>query len=532
MADKFDVSHLKENEALNEERYDKVPYESMAFEATHPQNLYAIGKLFGLKPIDYTKAKVLELGCGAGCNLIPMAKLLPNSSFVGIDLSEIQVKQGQELVEDLKLTNINIEKKSILDFSEADGKFDYIIAHGVYSWVPPEVQEKMFEICHTNLSPRGIAYISYNVLPGWNPIKSLREMILYHTKRFSEEGEKIAQMRALLGFIKESLSNSADVYKKYIVEQIDSILKQRDSYLAHEYLELTNSPEYLYQFVERATRHKLKYLADTYVPSMYVGNLPENVQKVLNTADDIVRIEQYIDFLSNRRFRQSLLVHEHQVINRKLDPEVTDELYFSTVYVPDNGGQEIKDYSHLKFVTRNEKGNEVTTRGEITTAALCALGEFKTPAKIREIAKQAAEKIGREIDKEFLKQIKIEVLRFLLHGVIKFYGGPSPSVAKVSEKPKIYDLASYMARKFVWVPNLHHMAIGTDLGTRILLQYMDGNHTVEQLREKLLDHLEKGDINFNVEGKPVTDKEQQCQIIERFVEQRLEFFLKNALLVA
>src|SRR5262249_9809582 len=142
--------------------YDEVPYVSQPFPQTHPDRLATLGHLFGLAPAPLTRCRVLELGCASGGNLIPIAFHLPRSEFVGIDLWRRQVEMGHEGIKELGLTNIHIAHASIQDVDPAWGKFDYIISHGVYSWVPGHVQDNLLAISAQNLAEQGIAYVSYN----------------------------------------------------------------------------------------------------------------------------------------------------------------------------------------------------------------------------------------------------------------------------------------------------------------------------------------------------------------------------------
>src|SRR6266851_5993395 len=148
--------------------YDEVPYHSFPFADSHPDRLATVAHLFGLTPPDPQTARILELGCASGGNLLPMAELYPQGRFIGIDLSERQIAAGQQAVTAVGLTNLELRQASILDVDASWGQFDYVIAHGVFSWVPEPVQDKILSICHTNLQPNGIAYISYNTLPGWH----------------------------------------------------------------------------------------------------------------------------------------------------------------------------------------------------------------------------------------------------------------------------------------------------------------------------------------------------------------------------
>ena len=99
------------------------------------------------------RCRVLELGCTDGGNLLPMAATLPRSSFLGIDLSGRQIAAGQKMIERLGLENVELRQMDIADVGEDFGTFDYIICHGVYSWVPPPVQDKILEICARRLAP-------------------------------------------------------------------------------------------------------------------------------------------------------------------------------------------------------------------------------------------------------------------------------------------------------------------------------------------------------------------------------------------
>ena len=147
--------------------YDAVPYESHPFPQTAPEHLEAIAFVFGLDAPAPGGACVLELGCAAGGNLIPFAARHPGASASGVDLSSVQVGQGDVAIGQAGLSNVELRTFNIADIDAAFGKFDYIICHGVYSWVPAAVQQAILRVCSDNLSDKGVAYVSYNVYPGW-----------------------------------------------------------------------------------------------------------------------------------------------------------------------------------------------------------------------------------------------------------------------------------------------------------------------------------------------------------------------------
>jgi len=140
--------------------YDRVPYNSQPASQTHPDHLAALATLFGLSPAPVEKCRVLELGCGNGANLIPMALTFPGSRFAGVDLAGVPIAAAQALAVELGLENIVFQQLDIMDLDPGFGEFDYIVAHGVYSWVPPAVRDKLMAICRANLAPNGVSLLS------------------------------------------------------------------------------------------------------------------------------------------------------------------------------------------------------------------------------------------------------------------------------------------------------------------------------------------------------------------------------------
>ncbi|MGH9668402.1 MAG: class I SAM-dependent methyltransferase, partial [Bryobacteraceae bacterium] len=116
--------------------YDRFSYPTYAHSQTHPDRLATMAKLFGMTPCPVESCRVLELGCGDGWNLIPMASTLPHSEFVGVDLAADPIARGSEVVEAVGLKNIHLLTLDVMDFDRAMGEFDYIVAHGLYAWVP------------------------------------------------------------------------------------------------------------------------------------------------------------------------------------------------------------------------------------------------------------------------------------------------------------------------------------------------------------------------------------------------------------
>lgn len=190
--------------------YDEIPYPSYAFTQSHPDRLATVATLLGMVPPPVTRCRVLELGCASGGNLIPMAYALPESEFIGIDLSGREVAEGQALIKTLDLPNITLKHLNIMEVDASLGQFDYIIAHGIYSWVPEAVREKMLALCREQLAPNGVAYISYNIHPGWRFLGVVREMLLYHTHHLDDPQAQVTEARAFLEFLTRWIPSDPD----------------------------------------------------------------------------------------------------------------------------------------------------------------------------------------------------------------------------------------------------------------------------------------------------------------------------------
>ena len=306
-----------EADAATEASYDEVPYPGGTYRATHPSHLAMVARLCGVSPAPPARCRVLELGSSMGANIIPMAADLPESEFVGIDLSAKQVKMGKEIIAELGLKNIELRHCGINDVDESFGKFDYIICHGVYSWVPPEVQRGILDCGRKLLTSNGVLYVSYNTYPGWHLRGVVREMMRYHVAAFDTPQRKIRQARGLLDFLVKSARSRSQAYSSLLKEEAEILENRLDSYIYHEHLEEYNEPVYFHEFVRRVDEAGLRYLADAAISSMVAQMFDESTAELLKDVP-LLRREQYMDFLRSRMFRCSLLCHQYVSPNYRM----------------------------------------------------------------------------------------------------------------------------------------------------------------------------------------------------------------------
>lgn len=494
--------------------YDETPYQSYPYTQSRPEKLATLATLFGMTPPDFETARVLELGCAEGGNLIPHAVHHPKGHYVGVDLSKVQVEAGQAKIKALGLKNVELKHCSITDIDASFGKFDYIICHGVLSWVPDFVREKIFEIAGKNLTENGVAYISYNTLPGWNMVRTIRDMMLYHSQRFEKSNEKVGQSRALLSFVQESLKDSDNPYAKFLTQEAELLSKQGDHYLRHDHLEDENKQYYFHEFMEEAGKNDLQYLADVSLSSMYVGNMGAMVAEKLQGINEIVCTEQYMDFITNRRFRSTLLCHKSIKLNRALSNPDIKKFALALDVVPEKPLAEVnlEDNSEaLKFFFKGNKDQHISTSSPWLKAALYVFVENKGyPLKFETVVKKANQKFKENHAPQVEADLLNNALNLVIKGYMEIYLSEKDKDQLKLDKPAVTPLILQQSKDLTstWVTNLYHEPVGVNGFDKCALQYMDGKNSKKQILDMLVEDAKNNKITLNKGDKKVEDVAQ------------------------
>ena len=239
--------------------YDVLEYPPRPFVQTHPDRLATLATLFGLSPTPPARCRVLELGCGVGGNLLPMAAALPGATFVGIDNAAVPIARARELTERLGLGNVSFHPVGIEEYEPPAEPFDYVIAHGVYSWVPEPVRDALLALCARVLSPDGVAYVSYNALPGGHLRQMLRGVLAAGLGGVEEPRERVAAARRFLALLVEA-GEADDELVPTLGRAAREVIDRDDAFLFHDVLADDNQPYYLHEFVASAKAHGLAYL--------------------------------------------------------------------------------------------------------------------------------------------------------------------------------------------------------------------------------------------------------------------------------
>jgi methyltransferase-like protein/2-polyprenyl-3-methyl-5-hydroxy-6-metoxy-1,4-benzoquinol methylase len=521
------------------ETYDSVPYQSKPFAQSAPEQLAVMATLFGLHPPDFRQARVLEIGCSAGGNLIPLAAKYPAVRAVGLDISRVEIDHGKEVISKAGITNCEL---SVLDIakaqSEITGQFDYIVCHGVFSWVPELVRHAILDVIRDHLAPEGVAYVSYNVYPGWKTREVIREMMLFHASGRPTPAERLQQAKAILEYTK-NISAETSTYGKLLRDEAAQVSRAEDYYLHHEYLEIENNPMYFRDFIGLAGARKLAYLGEAGLSDMAPQRLGKDISETLGmlSGGNILATEQYMDFFTNRTFRQTLLVHETQAakINRGLGPQSMREFSVSTTLFADPDFKATAGQLPLAQYKDNF-GRSLGVNGALSLELIKILVDAK-PGSIhfRNIVsklKASVPGLAANADEAINDAIGMELMNLLLQNVIKL-SLEETVVPALSATPKAYALARAQAELGqTWATNLAHQPVGISPAHRSVLALLDGQRDHAAIQAELLAQLKDGRLTANRGTERITAEAELAQLSAQFCTQALNDLRQLLVLVA
>jgi len=498
--------------------YDELRYPSQVFPQTHPDRLATIATLFGIKPPPVDRCRVLELGCGEAGNLIPMAFTLPGSTFIGIDLASTAIAAGQSLVDEIKLTNIELRHQDLLDFDAASSQFEYIIVHGLYSWVPPPVRERILEICETSLAPNGIAYISYNAYPGGHMRDAVRRMMLFHLRDVTGIQARCESAREFLEFLVEAHADQ-DVYRFFLQAELQNFLERQGPHFFHDELGEHNHRFYLHEFVRDIARHGLQYISEAQLIAIQAAAIPAAAVQKLRafSHDDAVAREQYQAFVKLRGFHQSVICRSDVVIERRPDPKRIQHLIVASPAMPAVENPDVTSNDPLAF--QYPGGGNMSTNHPLAKAAMLHLGEawplglsfsdlFDSTLRYLS-ARNVALEGPPEDDADWLADM---ILKMYVANFVELRTHQPAFVLTVSNRPVASPIARIQLRSGHFATNLRHASVEIDDAPgRLLVSLLDGTRD----RARLL--ADMGEPSNPEKLQKLEDKLQQLANMALFV---------------
>lgn len=495
--------------------YEEVPYDSRPVAATEIGALEAMALLYGVTSPQAAHARVLELGCASGGNLIPMAYRFPDATFVGIDLTPGQIAVGAADVEALELRNVTLRAMSIADITDDFGTFDYIICHGVYSWVPPDVQDAILRVASRNLSPNGLAYLSYNTLPGWHVRGMVREMVMYHDDHALAARERVVRAKEFVRLVASHGGTKTTPHRLSLMEEVANLDAQDDAYFLHEQLEPFNSPLYFSEFIRRAELAGLRYMCEARLTDS--ASVPAG-WATSAAGGDAMRAQQYLDFATGRTFRRSVLCRAEVMPLPEPRASAIDCLYIALRAEPatpdeaDRGkGGDVQSFAL-------GAGPKMTTNNPVLLAAFHVLQRVAPEAlSFHDLLQRVNDRLSvadltDPTDSDDRAEPLARILwQCALGGFVELNRYPSPFTHSVSRQP----VASAIARRKVAagnvVPTLRHIMAEVSDVERQIIEDLDGTRDRIALAERMIERVNSGEIE--VEGT-LPEREELAKFID------------------
>jgi len=486
--------------------FDEVAYPAHAFANTHPDQLAVMAALHGFTAAPPAKCRVLEIGCNEGANLIPMAFAMPGSEFTGFDLAALPIARGQQRIGELSLRNIRLFEADICDVHGLE-EFDYIVAHGVYTWVPENVREHLLALCSRHLAPSGIACVSYNALPGSHLRNIARDALRWGGQRELSPEHQVAAGLELLHLAARSRP-AGDIYRRLLEERAAKIEKRSAAATYHDELAPAYEAISILELLERARDHGLEYLSEAELPHPSDPALqPEVAKQVVELAGDDCAAQEYVfDFIRMRMFRETMLVRSGRSPQHKTTAAALPRMRFTSALIATEPDQP----SARAWL--GEDGTRVNCTQEPVVAAVDSL----TAAWPRALAYVEVEEVltGAGLLRE---QVPGLLLQMAMARLLHLHLWEAPVVCHISERPRASAASRQEVLVHPHVANLWHKTVQfCDPPARALLLLLDGQHD----RSEILRELRQQFPSMDPAG------------LEKALEPNLERFLRAALLDA
>ncbi|MEM0929271.1 MAG: class I SAM-dependent methyltransferase [Pseudomonadota bacterium] len=297
----------------------ELPYTSSYYVEHAPAHLRLVPLLRGIHgPRIKDGFRLLELGCGSGTSMVTMAAANPLSEFVGIDFAPAQIATGNRLIEKSGLTNVELVEANFLEIQheagEIFGQFDYVICHGVYTWVSLEIRSALVQILKGIMAPGGVVFMGYNSMPGWSGAFGLQRLISDLAKY--EHGDTDIRVREAIRKVK-ALSDQGfqGINFDYLppsirdsIDDLDSVPKANFRYVAHEYLSQSWSPMFRGDVVRDMAEAKLSLVGSTRLLDAFPETLGSDEQRALMGDLSPELGPQLMEMITPPRFRRDVFI--------------------------------------------------------------------------------------------------------------------------------------------------------------------------------------------------------------------------------
>ncbi|MCW5966619.1 MAG: class I SAM-dependent methyltransferase [Bryobacterales bacterium] len=474
--------------------YDEILYPTSPQHRLHLDNFYLCAKLNGYEPVRPESARLLEIGCGSGFNLIPMALEFPHARFVGVDYAARPIEVGVRVAEQLGVRNLELRCADVLDPNLELGEFDYISAHGLYSWVPPAVRDALWRLVARSLAPQGIFHVSFNALPGWYTSCAVRDFLQVITAGETDPMRKLDVAWNTLGLIATQAGGG-----HMLADEAARIRRVGKEVLFHDELGEFNEPFYLSQVTARAGEAGLRYVAEADLRFPHgLHDRPEIAELLRqSSAGNVAQGRQLLDFFSTRRFHDALFTwQEHVAKSPAISKVLASAWAYSDVHAVETSEDGTRTFEH--------SGGVRVTTGHPLLGALADALEAASPASIQ-LGTFWTELQSRQPDlpQGLASQFWPMVVQLLQGGVIRLRLRNVEVACEAGERPCVTPFTRMQARWDRYVANAYHASSAVpEPWQQALFTLLDGTRDRERLAADLARLCWEDIQNGSTEGHP------------------------------
>jgi 2-polyprenyl-3-methyl-5-hydroxy-6-metoxy-1,4-benzoquinol methylase len=470
--------------------YDAVAYPTRPQPQIHPERLAALGLLHGLQPAPVGNSRILELGCGDALNLVAVAAAFPNARCVGLDLSASAIERGRALARACGLERVELNQADVSQPGIVTGQFDYIVAHGLYAWVPEEARRGILALCRDHLAPNGLALISYNALPGACVRQEIRQMLRWHIRDLTDPEERLTEARALVEFLSASTLDNDDVRVAFRHELATAQAKD-PGFFFHDDLADHYAPLYFHEFMAQAKASRLQFVADADPAELVLLNLPDRTRQIVAAlSSDRIEQQQYLDFVVGRRFRHTILCHANLPVAPELQIDRARDCWFSS----QGRVQQPEKVAERGAVAVFERPGGLRLETDFFPGKI-ALQFLANHAPGRVAFSEIARHVGERCEALgagdlWTRESPDSLTRFLIEActprVATIHGATPNPCPGLSDHPLAFPLARVQAAGDALVTNCYHQSVRLDdRWSREIIAHADGTRSSAQLIAEL-----------------------------------------------
>ncbi|WP_051906495.1 class I SAM-dependent methyltransferase [Methylomarinum vadi] len=330
----------------------ELDYVGNYYDFQSPVLLNYIAGLNGMNPPDNLQNfDYCELGCGKGVTLNLLADANPDSHFIGIDFNESHIQAARQQAEDCDIKNVRYFPYSFDQLDQKDlPEFDYIVLHGVYSWISPELRGHIVNFIRRKLKPGGVVMVSYNALPGKALDKILRDMMLTYAN--TQDVSLLEKTSHGISYLDYLAQHKAPFFQQNpkAIDKVALLKKQDMRYVAHEYFGEHWNPLYFSDVYKEMQTAGMQFAGQTEIMANYANlAFPSGFQDQFNQSSDRISLEIHRDFILNNGFRRDVYIKPHTSTGQQdlsLD-QLLQRFAFVSLVSPDKFNFDIKTVSSV-----------------------------------------------------------------------------------------------------------------------------------------------------------------------------------------